>query len=358
MKKKTKYGRRPERLPSGNYRLIVECGRNANGKRVRKSITGSTEYEVWQKAKELKDNLNKPYTDYTVKEALDAYIQSVENIRAASTLYGYKSKAKKRLILLHDKKLSELTLIDITRAVDYDTAQGIGYKTLHDSYALIYAAAYALGVSIPPIKKVPFPDKNEVERHLPTMEEAIHILKGSSVYLPCMLPLGCGGLRISEVRGLKYKDIEVKGNDYYILVHAPRVCVNGKDVEKKTTKTKGSTRRVLLPDYLYQEIQRKPHESEDEYIINESYRAISGRFQRLMRKNGYNIRFHDLRAIFATELKLLNVPKDIIMRQGGWTNSKVLDRVYTVISDEMCNEKMRSYYESLYSFLQDSEVKQ
>lgn len=360
MSKTKKRGRTIERLPSGNYRVLVDLGRDLNGRRVRKSVTAPTELEVLKKAEELKEHSTRTYTDYTVKEALDMYIQSVENIRAASTIYGYKCKARTRLTLLHNKKIGELTLIDIRQAVDYDVAQGsIGYKTLHDAYALIYAAASALGVQLPPIKRVPFPPKQTLEKKLPAMREVIDILKGSSVFLPCMLALECGGLRISEVRGLKYSYIEEKDNKYYILVQKPRVCVDGKDVEKATTKTLGSTRRVYLPAYLYDEIQSLPHDSEDEYIIKDSYKSIYRRFKRLMKKHGYDIRLHDLRAIYATELKLLKVPKDIIMKQGGWSNSRVLDSVYTVISDEVCLEQMQIYHDNISSYLQDPpEIKQ
>ena len=343
------------RLPSGNYRMIVDIGKDDNGKRIRKSVTASTEAEVMRKAFEIKENYKKPYREYTVKEALDLYIKSREGQNAIVTIYGYQNKARKRLTRIHNIKLCELQPVDIQLAVNDDALLGIGHKTLHDSYALVKAAAANLGIALPPMAKIAFPPKTVKKRILPTMEEMIGILKGSNVFLPAMLSLVCGGLRISEVRGIRYDDIITEGKNHYIQVQRTRVCVNGKDCAKDDTKNETSNRRVHLPDFMYNEIINTPHESETDYIIQESYRAIYGRYKRLMKKHGFNIRFHDLRAIYATHMKLLNIPKDIIMQQGGWANSKVLDKVYTVISDSEFDAHLAVFHDNINSYMIDSE---
>ena len=159
------------------------------------------------------------------------------------------------------------------------------------------------GVELPSIRKLRLPPKT-VKDELPPLSDVLRVIIGSSVELPCLLSVWCGGMRISEVRGLKFCDIYEENNNRYIRVRRARVCINGHDIIENRNKTEQSTRDVPIPDYIYTLIQQVPHESDDDFIINENYGALKRRYDRLLKKHDLKMTFHDLRAQFATTYEM------------------------------------------------------
>ena len=271
----------------------------------------------------------------TAEEAIISYIASRNNILSESTLHGYDIILKTRLQSIMKNNIYELTKLDIQTAISHDAGKGLGHKSIKDALALLRSACAYYDVVIPPTKKFTLPARSPKKGDLPELSEVLAVIIGSSVELPCLLSIWCGGMRMSEVRGLQYKDIvSDKNGNHYILIQRARIFLNGTDVVRDVNKTYGSTRKVPLPDYLYNMIQNKPHKSDTDFVIDESYIAITGRYKRLMKKHGLHISFHDLRALFATTMNELGVPKEILQKLGGWTNSKVLDSVYIRHSDQ------------------------
>ena len=169
--------------------------------------------------------------------------------------------------------------------------------------------------------------------------------------LPCLLAVWCGGMRISEVRGLQFGDIYEDDNGRYIKVRRARVCINGHDVLEDRNKTELSTRDVPLPDYIYNLIQTVPHKTEDDFIINENYGNIKARYDRLLKKHGMKMTFHDLRAQFATTMNGLGVQKEILEKLGGWANSKVLDAVYIRTPKQRVRDSLKIFDDYMYGVI-------
>jgi hypothetical protein len=119
------------KLPSGNYNAQIVVGRKADGTRNVKSITAKTEWEVMKRADEF-IRLNKDMNpdSISVKEALISYIDSKRHVIAPTTLYGYESLAKNRLLSIQGHMLTDLKIIDIQRAINIDAQQGMSHKTL------------------------------------------------------------------------------------------------------------------------------------------------------------------------------------------------------------------------------------
>ena len=239
------------KLPSGNYNAQIVVGRKADGTRNVKSITAKTEWEVMKRADEF-IRLNKDMNpdSISVKEALISYIDSKRHVIAPTTLYGYESLAKNRLLSIQGHMLTDLKIIDIQRAINIDAQQGMSHKTLKSAYALLRSAALLFGVELPSIRKLRLPPKS-VKDELPPLDKVLTVIIGSSVELPCLLSVWCGGMRISEVRGLKYSDIYEEDGSRYIHVRRARVCINGHDVVENRNKTEQSTRDIPIPDYIY-----------------------------------------------------------------------------------------------------------
>lgn len=161
---------------------------------------------------------------------------------------------------------------------------------------------------------------------LPEVNELMHLIIGSDFELPCLLAMWLS-LRISEVRGLQFRDISKDGKT--ITVCRARMYINGKEVLRDCNKTYESTRTNALPPYLLRMIQAIPHEREDDFIVTLGYNFINTHFRRLMEGAGYDISFHKLRQAFATTLNDLGIPSNYIQKLGGWSTDNIMKSVYT-----------------------------
>lgn len=229
----------------------------------------------------------------------------------------------------------------------------MGYKSIKSAYDLVRSSALIFGVELPSIRKLKLPSKN-VKEELPSLDKVLKVIIGSSVELPCLLAVWCGGMRISEVRGLQFADIYEENNERYIKVRRARVCINGHDVVENHNKTEQSTRDVLIPDYIYNLIQQVPHSNSEDFIINENYGAIKRRYDRLLKKNNLKMTFHDLRAQFATTMNNLGVDKKVLEKLGGWANSKVLDSVYIRTPKQRVQDSLKIFDDYMYDVIRDT----
>ncbi len=347
-----------KRLPSGNYRTQVVAGYDVDGKRIVKSFTSTTEWEAIKLAEEFKNGIIKvSHKKITVRQAMDMYIEAKKNVIAPSTLHGYEIIAKNRLQAIHYNRINELRIIDIQRAINLDAERGLSYKSIKSAYDLVRSAALLFEVDLPSIRKLKLPPKT-VKDELPPLEDVLKVIIGSSVELPCLLAVWCGGMRISEVRGLQFGDIYEDENGKYIKVRRARVCINGHDVVENRNKTLQSTRDVPIPDYIYNLIVQLPHDNDEDFIINENYGAIKRRYDRLLKKNDLKMTFHDLRAQFATTMNGLGVEKEILEKLGGWANSKVLDSVYIRTPKQKVFDSLRVFDSYMYEIIKENKTKQ
>lgn len=331
-----------KRLPSGNYRVQVADGYDENGKRIVKSFTAPTDWEAIKLAEDYKNGIENNREHMTVKQAVEAYIDSRNSIISPTTLHDYQTILKNRLTSIHNIDIHELTKLDVQKAINNEVSRGLGYKSLKNALALYRSSLACYGVTIAPTQKFTLPQKKAEKGDLPSLEKVVPIIIGSSVELPCLLSLLCGGLRISEVRGLQYRDITTdEEGTHFLHVNRVRVCINGHDEVKDDAKTVESARDVPVCDYVYRLIVNKPHNSDTDFIVDENYGAIKRRFDRLMKKNGIDMTFHDLRKEFATTMNGLGVQKEVLQMLGGWSNSSVLDSVYIRTPRQQLTDSMK-----------------
>lgn len=333
-----------QKLPSGKWRVQILLGHDEEGKRIMKSITAKTEWEALKLASEYTDSPPEFHVDQmTVKEAIAAFIDSRRNVIAPSTLYGYESIAKNRLKLLHNIPISKLKRVDIQFAINADAERGLSYKTLKQAIGLLHSALALFDIDVPNASQFRLPPKSPPKGDLPDLPLVIRTLIGSSVELPCLLAIWCGGMRISEVRGLQYQDIVETKDGYFLKVRRTRICLRGHDVVQERNKTPKSTRDIPLPAYLLDLIRKSEHRSDEDFIISENYGAVKRRYDRLLKKHGIKMTFHELRAQFATAMNDLGVRKEILQMLGGWSTSKVLDEVYIRTPQRKLVESMRVF---------------
>lgn len=138
-------------------------------KRIVKSFTAETEWQAIKMAEDFKKlNVDVTPSKITVREAMDAYIDSKRSVIAPTTLYGYETIAKNRLLAIHNNVITDLKTIDIQRAINIDAERVLGYKSIKSAYDLVRSAALIFDVELPSIRKFKLPPKSVKEdfRHL------------------------------------------------------------------------------------------------------------------------------------------------------------------------------------------------
>ncbi len=319
-------------LPSGNYRVQVVAGFDAAGKRIVRSFTAETEWEALRMADEYRKQQDEmKVQNITVIHAMQQYIECRANVIEKTTVRNYRQLAEGCFKSIHNVSLRSLKAIDVQRAVNLESTH-LSPKTVKNAFGFLKSVLKMHEVSIN-LDRIQLPKQVRHEKELPDFATVFRIIKDTEVELPCLLSVWLS-LRIGEVIALQFRDIDPEKHTIKIrrtIIHTD----NGTEV-REHCKTEGSTRDLQLPEYLYQMVMAVPHESDSEFIVKYSRKALYSRFKRLMTKNGYSqMTYHDLRRLNASVMLMLGVPDKYAMERGGWSTDHVLKTVYQqTFSDE------------------------
>ena len=336
---------KPEKLPSGNWRVQVYLGTDPiTGKKQKKSFTAPTKKEAELIAAQYAAKAKEPASQMTVGRAIDKYIESKSNLLSPTTLNSYIGIKRNYFQTLMDLPLSRVTRQSIQLAVNSEAAR-VSPKTVANAFGLLRSVlkVYAPDLSC----AVTLPKKKKVIRSMPEPKTIIDLVKGSEIELPVLLAIWLS-LRMSEVRGLKVSDI----NDGKMLIHCSIVTVKGKHIEKDYGKTFDSTRVENVPPYIQSLVDQLP--ADQVHLTELTGQQIYKRFIKLQHDAGieHPIRFHDLRHLNASVMVKLGIPDKYAMERGGWSTPNTLRNVYqhTFSKErEAVNKKIDEYFESLIS---------
>ena len=323
-----------ERLPSGSYRTRIY---DKNTKKA-KSITASTKQEVRLLAAEYLYTKNRPASEMTVAEAVESYIINRSSVLSPSTVRGYRKIQKNHFKKISNVAISLLSSEDIQKMVNYWSIDH-SPKTVRNIYGLLVSSIRAALPGI--VIDCTLPQKEILERHIPTDEDIRKLLDASDDYLRISILLASiGTMRRGEIAALNYEDIE--GN----VIHVSKSMVqdeNGKYCIRKVPKTSTSDRFIEYPEKVIDEIGAGTGR-----IVTVNPDAITGAFINLRNSLGLKCRFHDLRHYAASIMHAIGIPDQYIMEVGGWSTDGVLKSVYRNVLDDKSREfsdKRNAYME-------------
>ena len=305
------------KLPSGNYRIQIMV----DGKRY--SVTDSDPKVCKQKAKELYAGLQlEKRIPLTVGTAFDKYIESKDSVLSPATIRGYKKIRKDHLQALMKLNITELTQEDVQRAVNSDFKNGASSKTVRNAHGLLSAVLKEYRPNF--VLRTTLPQKKPYEISILTeadLKKLLAVSVGTKYHLAIVLAAWLG-LRMSEIRGLKYQDL-IDGK-----LHIQRAIVEGEDgPAEKLTKTISGDRWIPCPQKIKDLIEAQDHKSE--YIVPLTQASIYKGFVRLCEKaNIKPCRFHDLRHFAASEAHSLGIPDKYQMKRMGHKTDNMLKTVY------------------------------
>lgn len=324
-------------LPSGTWRVIVYDGKDENGKKKYKSITGNSKAEVEMAAQQYLNDPSRHSKEerMTVKDAVERYISSKEGVLSPSTIYGYRRMQKNRFDNINGMPIDDLTSEDMQKFIS-ETSRSVSAKYTANVYGLLSAsmamfrpdAVFRITLPRKPSKRLVAPSDKDVQKLFVNADDRMKI---------CIALAAYGSLRRGEVCALKYGDI----NGDTVYVHADMVTDNDNVYHyKEFPKTSESARVVRLPKQV---IDMMGTGDADDYILNIKPYTITKGFIALRDSLGLDIKYHDLRHYYASIGAVLGVPDIYIADFGGWKrNSPVLKTTYQNIMDDKREEYLES----------------
>lgn len=322
-----------KKLPSGSYRMQVQ----RDG--IRKSFTASTKNQVMLQAAAWLNSYVPSPEGRPLIDVVGEYISKNETVLSPSTINGY-SIIYKRL------KKYDIAKRDIVRITSGDLQEFIkelsfeySPKTIKNTYGLISSTFAFYGLLIP--KGINLPRNDKKSFILPSEKELRHIIdicNDKELKIAILLAAFCG-LRESEVSALTSNDLE--GN--ILSIHSAYVKGADNLLHLKTTKTKSSTRQIIVPDFIVKELKKI-----DGRFVPISPAAISRRWSRLAAREGIKTRFHDLRHYSASLMHAEGIPDQYIMQKHGWKTDYTLKNIYRNEIDEY-TESMNKKFNDILS---------
>ena len=333
-----------KKLPSGSWRVRVYSHTTPDGKKHYESFTASTKQQAEQMANKFTNNIDRNRTnDLTVKEAVENYIKSNENVLSPATIYGYHKDAN-RMESISNIRIRKITSKDLQSFISSLSDNGLAPKTIKNTYGLLRSALTFSGVE--QNFMVHLPSTAKKSKTAPENEQIIALYENATDKMKIAIALAAfHSLRRGEIAALKFKDLD--GNNLYI--HSDMVWgIDNKWHYKDVPKTDASNRTVYLPDALVALIGNG---SPEEYILGINPNTIGENFRRLKKKLDIDITFHDLRHYFASLSVILGIPDIYTAQLGGWkNNSSVLKEVYQnniVSMSKNYAQKISEQYESM-----------
>lgn len=324
---------KPRELPSGSWRCEVMI----QGRKI--SVVDADPEVAHAKALAIKTGMmqdSKSPGSMTVGEAIDRYIDSKDAVLSPATIAGYRRIRKNNLQELMDIRLPALTQERVQRAVNA-MAREHSPKSVRNAHGLLSAALAEFWPDM--VLRTTLPQKRRYEAAIPSDEDIqaiIHAAAGSKDELPILLAVWLG-LRMSEILGLKWEDVD--GN----VLHIRRALV---DEGEKTTKSYTSQRDLVIPGYINELLEKTPHRGN--HILYITRRTLYCRFQALCKRaEVQHYRFHDLRHINASVMLALGVPNKYAQERMGHATDNMLKTVYqhTMSAEQAAiAEKVDNYF--------------
>lgn len=306
----------------GRFEGRVPIGYQDNGKIKYKSVYARTLSEVKEKMSEMysvRQNRAASPMKLTVADAAEQWLSSAKLRVKESSYANYENIVSKHIIpILGGEYMSNLTTQKLNDFIHYklnsgrlNSKGGLSAKSVRDImtvYRSIEAyAAREYGIkgthfTMPKIEKKQTDVLNVFERK--RLENyLIHNQNSTNIsVLLCLFT----GLRIGELCGLKWGDIDFQNGTVSVLRTVQRINKHGKsEVVIGSPKSKSSIRIVPIPEFLLA-ILKKKRKNDDFYIITGTCkptepRTMQNRFKSVLKLCGIrDVNFHLLRHTYAT----------------------------------------------------------
>lgn len=307
-----------KKLPSGNWRAQVYLGRDANNKRIVRSVTASTKKEAELRAAQIQ--MTVPGDRMTLRQAFNKYVTARANVLSDTTYREYSRIARNSTRRIMDMDIDSIRQEDVEQFVN-EMAASMKPKTVRNYYGVFTTVMKTYRPNVHFTIKLPQREKKRVYIPEPETVRRLHsLLADHWLLVPFLLASQCG-LRASEIAGLQYKHIKKDR----ILIRQARVRgINGAVVKKP--KTEAGDRDVPVGEYILSQIGTG---SPNDFVVPQTATWISNAWRKFMAKQDEEyFSFHKLRHFFASRALLMGIPKKYVIDMMGHSSARMIDQVY------------------------------
>lgn len=303
-----------------------------------------------KEAKDLQDELvleiPKEYQELTFKEYTKIFIEHQKLYKEPNTIVHYKA-AFAAFNMLDDLQMNKIGNIDIQKCVDELIKTSHNSTTIEDylsslHYTFNYALKKSKIIAENPVQNIEIKTekakKVKVALTKSELSDLLKKIKNNKLRLMSMIAAKCG-LRISEIMGLTWNDIDLKN----CMMKINKQWKKDEDGIYKfgSLKSKNSNREVPIPPDLIQELKnyksaQKIININDRVFNYKSREHMSSTFCSTYRKAGYKISIHELRHTYGTMLIANGLDFKTVAKLMGDDVKQTLD-TYSHVNDDMMN---------------------
>ncbi|CDI50319.1 tyrosine-type recombinase/integrase [Clostridium tetani] len=359
------------------YRGQISLGYDDKGKLIRKSFSGYSKQEVIKKMNEYqyKNNVGLLPSDdrITLQQWFKTWLFEFRiNDLKPSSFERYEGIYRKYILNspIGKMSLSELRAKDIQKYYNSLSNKGISANVVNTINGFLYTCLesalkqnyipqnYCKLIILPKIIK-------EDEFTVLTLEEQnifLNAIQGHKYQAAFTLALGTG-LRLGELLGLKWSDIDFNKNTVSISRSIKRTTLINDEGERNSQvleqlpKTKTSIREVPIPSNIIENLKQyrekqllvkkenKDVYNDNDYIFSDKLgnpldpKRIPRNFKSILKKTGLkDIKFHSLRHTYATRLFEADVPIKTVQALMGHSDITTTMNIYTHVMPEQKNK--------------------
>ena len=274
------------------YHMMV---RYETGNNKYKQASKSTRIRIGSTAKEKKENKRKaelmlaewieeikkqaPTSDQLFLDAVSEWMERKKQDVRQNSFESYESYVKNHIKPYWSEKnpkISEITVRDIQRYIDYEHNNNISAQSIKKYLVVIngvFDDAVRYGeISTNPCDKAVLPKSKKFRGSAYSVADAERLIKGinNEQVKPAIMIALYLGLRRSEIVGLRWSDIDFKAD----IVHIQNTVVRFKTwVEEEHTKSEASRRDLYLPTALKNYLLRlKAEQNLNEKLCGRAYK--------------------------------------------------------------------------------------
>jgi len=321
------------KLKSGTWFIQLRI----NGESV--PVSATTKKECEDNARHIKSEhkagkRKKPLQDMTLREAIDRYIDSRDNVLSPATIRGYDSIRKNRFTNYMNISINR---IDWQKMVN-EESKIVSAKTIKNAWGLVssalsYSELEASTLALPQVVRADKPWL-EPEQILPF----IKAVEGNRYERQILLALH--GLRLSEILAIDSSKINLKKE--HITVSGSVVRGRSGMANKPTNKNTSSNRIVPIMIPRLKELFAQGD------VTKCDLNTIRENINRVCEKSGLpRVGTHGLRRSFASLCYHLKLSERETMELGGWSDAQTMRDIYIYLAQrdrQNAHSKLKYFY--------------